>query len=66
MFGMFLVMVDTFYTAYLTEEKQVIVAIDEYNEAHIEAIIVMPFVGITGLIATVFIINNYIKGKKNE
>lgn len=41
----------TFYTAYSTEDKMVIVAIDEYGEAQFEAIVMMPIIIVCALVS---------------
>ena len=43
MFSMTLLMAETFYTAYKHEEKKVIVDINHFGEANIEAWIVVPY-----------------------
>jgi len=55
LFGTFLVLLLTFYTAYFHETKSVMVYIDEMGEADIEAWLFMPAVFIFGLISLILV-----------
>jgi hypothetical protein len=66
MFGMMLVLVSVFYTAYKVPQKEVVVTVDDYNEGDVEAFIVIPIVFISGALATVIVWKEYHDGKEDK
>ncbi len=56
----------TFYTAYFHPTKSVVVKVDEYGEADLEAFIILPIVIASTVLAIIFAHKNNIRNIKEE
>ncbi len=53
LFFIMLLMIQVFYTAYTNPSKTVLVDINEYKEAWVEAILIVPFIILVGVYSLV-------------